>query len=163
MLLYSNFRLRNFSSSYFDEKLKYGEFSNSEVVWSWYTFSFWMDEMETENPVVLGCYIRGQAIDSKMNILRNFGFEDLQEPLIRDRIIHGILSNNFRVKLIGIKNMTLAKCIDICRADEESRKHVQGISTRIVNEYGIDRLAIGNRNVYVEASKKQSWNKTIWR
>lgn len=73
-----------------------------------------------------------QAIDQYVTLLKqkatDCGFGNLKETLIRDRIVCGVTSNALREKLLGIKDLDLSKCIDICRADEESRKQVQIIS-----------------------------------
>ena len=46
----------------------------------------------------------------------NFG--DLHDSLLRDRIVLGIRNNQTRKKLLQTRNLTLAACIDTCRAAE---------------------------------------------
>ncbi|KAG5898774.1 hypothetical protein JTB14_010984 [Gonioctena quinquepunctata] len=66
-----------------------------------------------------------------------------------------MLSDNLREKLLAVKDLTLPKCIDICRADEESRKQVKVISAGTSTEYKIDMMKFGNRSRYGEMSRKQ--------
>lgn len=94
----------------------------------------------------------GQAIDEYVTELRikvrDCGFESLTDSLIRDRIVCGIRSNQLREKLLKTRDLNLATCVQICRAEEEASKQVNRMfkSTEV--------LAISNKNKK-EYEKKQ--------
>ncbi|KAK9745355.1 hypothetical protein QE152_g6948 [Popillia japonica] len=70
-----------------------------------------------------------QTIDQYVTELKqkaaDCGFGSLKDSLIKDRLVCGILSDHLREKLLGEKSLTLINCVNICRADEESRKQVK--------------------------------------
>lgn len=48
-------------------------------------------------------------------------FGDLKEGLLRDRIVSGIGSNPLYKKLLPTQDLTLAKALQMCRANEASK------------------------------------------
>lgn len=46
------------------------------------------------------------------------GFKDLQDRLIRDKIVWGVLDNTLKEKLLKEEDLTLEKCIKICQTVE---------------------------------------------
>ena len=40
------------------------------------------------------------------------------DEILRDRIVTGILQDDVRHKLLAMKDLTLATCVDLCRAEE---------------------------------------------
>ena len=53
----------------------------------------------------------------------------LSETLLRDRIVMGIRSEETRKTLLNIRDLTLAKCIDICRTDEATDLRLKHVNT----------------------------------
>lgn len=62
----------------------------------------------------------------------NFG--DIKDSLIRDRIVCGTNSSAMRERLLREENLTLDKCMQICRAAELSRENSKTIQGKIVEE-----------------------------
>ena len=58
-------------------------------------------------------------------IAKNCSFGELENQLIRDRIVCGTNSEEVRQRLLRVDNLSLDKAISICRAEEESKKSVQ--------------------------------------
>ena len=75
--------------------------------------------------------IQGQqeTIDHYMTELRliakNCSFGDLENQLIRDRLVCGTNSEEVRQRLLSVEELSLDKAISICRAHEESKKNVR--------------------------------------
>lgn len=74
----------------------------------------------------------GEGIDKYVTELRmlagtcNFG--PVKESLIRDRIVCGTNSASMRERLLREENLTLEKCIQMCRASELSRENSKAIA-----------------------------------
>ena len=66
----------------------------------------------------------GETIDAYVTELRNKAhrceFSDLKDGLIRDRIVCGIMNDSVRARLLRESDLSLEKCVDICRAAETS-------------------------------------------
>ncbi|CAB4013810.1 Hypothetical predicted protein [Paramuricea clavata] len=73
-----------------------------------------------------------ESVDQYVTELRllakNCRFGELQEELIRDRIICGIKANRLQARMLREDDLTLDKAISICKADEESRKQLKGLT-----------------------------------
>ena len=91
----------------------------------------------------------GETIDAYVTELRNKAhrceFSDLKDGLIRDRIVCGIMNDSVRARLLKESDLSLEKCVDICRA--------AGISTSRLRELN-DEKAI--HRVHVEEKAGQS-------
>lgn len=75
----------------------------------------------------------------------NFG--DIRDSLIRDRIVCGTHSSALRERLLRVENLTLDKCMQICRATElskENRKTLQGQTVEVV--HALKRVTRKNRD-----------------
>ena len=72
---------------------------------------------------------RGETINQYVTKLRliakNCKFGNLENELIRDRIVCGTLSDNVRQRLLRVEDLSLDKAISICRADAESKQSSQ--------------------------------------
>ena len=60
----------------------------------------------------------------------NYG--EIEERLIRNKIVIGIKDNTTRKKLLQDHKLTLKKCIDICRANETTTEQLKKISNEDV-------------------------------
>ena len=58
-------------------------------------------------------------------IARNCSFGDLEDQLIRDRLVCGTNSEEVRQRLLRVEELSLDKAVSICRAHEESKKSAQ--------------------------------------
>ena len=58
-------------------------------------------------------------------IAKNCSFGELENQLIRDRIVCGTKSEEVRQRLLRAEELSLDKAISVCRAEEESKKSVQ--------------------------------------
>ena len=74
----------------------------------------------------------GETIDAYANELRSLAstceFGQLQDDLIRDRIVCGLKDNATRRKLLQESKLKLTKCIDICRATESTTAQLKAMS-----------------------------------
>jgi hypothetical protein len=74
----------------------------------------------------------GETIDTYATELRNKAsrceFADLKDGLIRDRIVCGIINDSVRECLLRESDLSLEKCVDICRASEISAFQLKELS-----------------------------------
>ena len=61
-------------------------------------------------------------------IAKNCSFGNLEDELIRDRILCGVNSDDVKQQLLRVQDLTLDKALTICRAYEQSKKHIQYLS-----------------------------------
>ena len=57
----------------------------------------------------------------------------LRDSLIRDRIVLGIKDKQTTKKLLRIRDLTLNRCIDICRSEEVTALHMKSLSEPVDN------------------------------
>ena len=78
--------------------------------------------------------IESESIDQYVTELRTLAstceFKDLQDGLIRDRIVGGIRNAALRERLLRIADLSLEKAIDICRAAEQSKRQLKSFSEK---------------------------------
>ena len=71
----------------------------------------------------------GETITSYVTELRlisvHCGFGELEEAILRDRIVCGIRDSHLRERLLREANLTLKSCVDICRASELSKERMK--------------------------------------
>ena len=81
----------------------------------------------------------GETIDQYVTELRliakNCKFGNLENELIRDRIVCGTVSDDVRQRLLRVEDLTLDKALSICRADAESKQ-----SSKYLNESSADKV-----------------------
>ena len=68
-------------------------------------------------------------------IAKNCSFGDLENELIRDRIVHGVNSDDVKQQLWSVQDLTLDKALTICRAYEQSKKDIQYLSEEMDIEH----------------------------
>ncbi|XP_064641934.1 uncharacterized protein K02A2.6-like [Lineus longissimus] len=75
----------------------------------------------------------GETFDNFLTDLRNKSktceYGTLSDSLIKDRIVYGIRSNNVRERLLRERTLDLSKAIDICRAAELSKSHLENLNS----------------------------------
>ena len=67
-------------------------------------------------------------------IAKNCSFGDLENQLIRDRLVCGTNSEEVRQRLLRVEDLSLDKAISICRADEESKKSAKYLNDNCSTE-----------------------------
>ncbi|GFO18966.1 polyprotein [Plakobranchus ocellatus] len=72
-----------------------------------------------------------QYVTDLKYLAKNCKFRNLQDELIRDKIVCGIANEKIKERLLREDKLTLDKAIDICRAAEESQKHVKMFETDV--------------------------------
>ena len=76
----------------------------------------------------------GESIDTYPSNLRclsdtcNFGA--LKDEMIRDRIVCGVRDGSLRKKLLQVPELTLQKCIDMCRSAEATSTQLEAMSAQ---------------------------------
>ena len=58
-------------------------------------------------------------------IAKNCSFGELENELVRDRLVCGTNSEEVRQRLLSVEDISLDKAVSICRAHEETKKNVQ--------------------------------------
>ena len=61
-------------------------------------------------------------------LARSCAFAAVEESMIRDRIVVGIREDSTRHKLLQVRDLTLEKAIDICRASEAAGRQMKAMS-----------------------------------
>jgi len=61
-------------------------------------------------------------------LARSCQFGGLEESLIRDRIIIGMQDDSTRRKLLQMRDLTLQKAIDVCKASEAAGHQLKAMS-----------------------------------
>ncbi|KAG5893576.1 hypothetical protein JTB14_028343 [Gonioctena quinquepunctata] len=83
------------------------------------------------------CQLEGEYFDLFLKDLRTIAascnFGQLQSSLIKDRIVCGISDKRIKDRLLREQNLELNKAIEICKAAEESDKHIKKLYNG--NEY----------------------------
>ncbi|XP_062596544.1 uncharacterized protein LOC134257995 [Saccostrea cucullata] len=69
-----------------------------------------------------------QYITELKLIAKDCSFENLEDGLIRDRIVCGAFSSRVKERLLREDNLSLEKAVSLCRADEECRKQIKTIN-----------------------------------
>ena len=58
-------------------------------------------------------------------IVRRCDYGSMEDALLRDRIVHGIVRESVRKRLQSKKDLTLEKCVALCRADAKTTSQAQ--------------------------------------
>ena len=79
-----------------------------------------------------------ESVDSFVAELRNLAktcnFCDcLRDSLIRDRIVLGIKNEQTTKKLLRMRDLTLNRCIDVCRSEEVAELQMKSLSGPVDN------------------------------
>ena len=66
---------------------------------------------------------------------KNCSFRNLDNELIRDRIVCGVNLDDVKQQLLRVQDLGLDKALTICREYEQSKKHIQYLSEEIDIEH----------------------------
>ncbi|KAL0839884.1 hypothetical protein ABMA28_016507 [Loxostege sticticalis] len=87
----------------------------------------------------------GESIDQYVTALRLLSkqceFANLQESLLRDRIVCGIINNTVRDRLLRTEELTLSKAIQICQAAEISKEERVCIDGKSAEEVTVNAMS----------------------
>ncbi|XP_038075960.1 uncharacterized protein K02A2.6-like [Patiria miniata] len=64
-------------------------------------------------------------------LVRECEFGDIENSLLRDRVVCGVKDTKTREKLLQEDNLTLEKCINICQVSEMSATHVKALQAEL--------------------------------
>lgn len=112
------------------------------------------------------CKQEDESFDSYLSKLRKLSktcqYQHLQDELIKDRIVVGVKDNSVRKRLLQEENLTLRKCVDICRSAESTTaklKTIVGASVEDVHAVGKSKLAGKHRNTPNSSHKHTTYRK----
>ncbi|XP_064613329.1 uncharacterized protein K02A2.6-like [Liolophura sinensis] len=98
-----------------------------------------------------------EAVDSYVAVLRTLAktcnYGQLEDSLIRDRIVVGIRDNNTRKRLLQDARLTLKSCIDVCRAHESASQQMKSMAS--VDEVQQVRDKHKNKTQHRQKTQKQ--------
>lgn len=102
----------------------------------------------------------GETIDQYVVDLRGKAktceFRDLEDSLIKDRIVCGITSDSVRGRLLRESNLTLQTAIDMCRAEEQSKSRLKQINTEEREVHAVRGTPRSQRNWQSAGSSPRS-------
>ena len=77
-----------------------------------------------------------ETIDAYVTSLRTLAktcnFGQLENDLIRDRVVMGIRDNTTRKKLLQVAKLSLSQCIDVCRSYEKISQQLESMKSNEV-------------------------------
>ena len=88
-------------------------------------------------------------------IAKDCEFEHLEDGLIRDRIVCCTNSPRVKERLLREDNLTLAKAISLCRADEKSRKQIKTLNDE-EKVHVLKKKSTKQRHVQYEVNPRKS-------
>ena len=94
-------------------------------------------------------------------IAKNCVFGNLEEQLIRDRIVCGTHSEDVRQRLLRADDLTLERAISICRADAESKQSAQYISETSAEVFGLKQKSGTRYNTTRKPSEEPTQQKRV--
>ena len=80
----------------------------------------------------------GESIDTYASNFRSLSgtcnFGALKDEMIRDRIVCGVRNSSLRKKLVQVPELTLEKCIDMCRSGKGTSTQLRAMSAQTSHE-----------------------------
>ena len=104
----------------------------------------------------------GEGFESYYTELRNTvkdcEFGSLEENLLRDRLVCGIIDEIVREKLLQVEDLTLEKCVDKCRLFESSAKQLKtlGSSQPEPDAHALRKMKLSSKTGQRHTSGKQT-------
>lgn len=80
------------------------------------------------------------------NLSASCGYGELRESLIRDRIICGIRDHDLKNRLLQEENLTLEKCVNMCKSAELAETQVKTMEKSAENKINVLSSAINKDN-----------------
>ncbi|XP_052741791.1 uncharacterized protein LOC128199740 [Bicyclus anynana] len=97
-----------------------------------------------------------QYVFELSKLAQNCEFRDLQEELIKDRLVCGVTSAAIRERLLREDDLTLKKALDICRAAVASRTYSENIKPEREETYHTHQIKQTQNDVLQIRSKMTS-------
>ena len=89
---------------------------------------------------------KGETIDAYVSVLRQLAsscnFRDFAERMLRDQVVSGLSDDAVRQKLLQEKELTLRKCIELCRVQEASAAQARSMA----GDAEVQQVSGGRRN-----------------
>ncbi|XP_069106252.1 uncharacterized protein [Argopecten irradians] len=73
-------------------------------------------------------------------LIKSCEFGDLKDGILRDKIAEGIRSDALRARLLRESDLSLQKCIDLCKAASMTEKHMKTLALAESKEQDIDNI-----------------------
>ena len=84
----------------------------------------------------------GEAFDAYLSAIEDLAdtcnFGDLRDSLIRDRIVTGLTNAAITKQLLGVRHLTLAKCIDICHSQYLAEEQISNMKNAVSTLHQVD-------------------------
>ena len=74
-----------------------------------------------------GEYVEDFVADLR-KLAKSCAFEQLEDSLIRDRLVVGIRDDPTRCRLLQVKNLSLSDAIDACKATEATNRRLRTVN-----------------------------------
>ena len=103
----------------------------------------------------------GEGFESYYTELRNTvkdcEFGSLEDDLLRDRLVCGIIDEIAREKLLQVEDLTLEKCVNMCRLFESSAKQLRtlGSSQPEPDVHALRKMKLSSKTGQRHTSGKQ--------
>ena len=75
-------------------------------------------------------------------IVRRCDYGTMEDALLRDRIVHGIVCEPVRKRLLSKKDLTLEKCVALCRADAKTTSQARTMRRVSPQKQTVDELHV---------------------
>ena len=76
-----------------------------------------------------------QYVTSLRTLAKTCNFGQLENDLIRDRVVMGIRDNTTRKKLLQVAKLSLSQCIDVCRSYEKTSQQLESMKSNEVQAF----------------------------
>lgn len=73
-------------------------------------------------------------------LVKNCAYNDMEDRMLRDRIVMGISDKNLQQKLLEVNDLTLDKAVNRCRAAELSKEHMKNIQKQAELTLSVDKI-----------------------
>lgn len=79
-------------------------------------------------------------------LVKDCNFGDLEDEMLRDKIITGIQDMHLKKKLIETADLTSAKVVEICRAEEATRAEMERNRWLEVRQHDVNKIVTASRD-----------------
>ena len=81
-----------------------------------------------------------QFVTELKRLAKNCEYGELTDSIIKDRIVEGINNDSTRARLLREKNLSLERCIEVCKAAEVADEHMKTLTDQSGKDKEIDAL-----------------------
>ena len=76
-------------------------------------------------------------------LAKNCEYGELTNSIVKDRIVEGISNDRTRARLLREKDLSLERCIEVCKAAEVADKHMKTLTDKSRKSDEIDAISRG--------------------